>query len=207
MGSSPPEQEAAAAGAFPTPEQRAQQALAEVRAGRKEAFSEIVELYQDDVMTLSLTLMWDRTEAEELTQDVFVRAYRYLDSFDDRRPFRPWLAKITYRLAQSRRQQRAREAARRDVALSKQVVQSDDDPLSILLADEQARRLWLAVHTLPDRERAAVVLYYRNALRVSEVAQAMGVSTGTVKTFLIRARRHLGIALGPSDQRSTRRPL
>ena len=199
MGSSSPQQHAEPVETIPGRGQCARDALAAVRAGRTEAFAQIVGLYQAEVMTLALALMRDFPVAEELTQDAFVRAYQHLDSFDDRRPFYPWLAKITYRLAQTWRHQRAREALQRAAAESKRQSQSDDDPLNALLADEQARSLWRAVQELPARERAAVVLYYRNGLRVSEAAQVMGVSAGTVKTFLLRARRHLAVALGRSE--------
>jgi len=199
MGSSSPQQHAEPVETIPGRGQCARDALAAVRAGRTEAFAQIVGLYQAEVMTLALALMRDFPVAEELTQDAFVRAYQHLDSFDDRRPFYPWLAKITYRLAQTWRHQRAREALQRAAAESKRQSQSDDDPLNVLLADEQARSLWRAVQELPARERAAAVLYYRNGLRVSEAAQVMGVSAGTVKTFLLRARRHLAVALGRSE--------
>ena len=199
MGSSSPQQHAEPVETIPGRGQCARDALAAVRAGRTEAFAQIVGLYQAEVMTLALALMRDFPVAEELTQDAFVRAYQHLDSFDDRRPFYPWLAKITYRLAQTWRHQRAREALQRAAAESKRQSQSDDDPLNVLLADEQARSLWRAVQELPARERAAAVLYYRNGLRVSEAAQVMGVSAGTVKTFLLRARRHLAVSLGRSE--------
>ena len=199
MRSSSPQQHAEPVETIPGRGQCARDALAAVRAGRTEAFAQIVGLYQAEVMTLALALMRDFPVAEELTQDAFVRAYQHLDSFDDRRPFYPWLAKITYRLAQTWRHQRAREALQRAAAESKRQSQSDDDPLNALLADEQARSLWRAVQELPARERAAAVLYYRNGLRVSEAAQVMGVSAGTVKTFLLRARRHLAVALGRSE--------
>ena len=206
MKSGQPQQQTAPVGS-PTAEQRARDALAAVRGGDTEAFARIVDLYQAQVMTLALALMREPGAAEELTQDAFVRAYRHLDSFDDRRPFYPWLAKITYRLAQSARQCRAREASRRAAAESNRQPRSDDDPAVALLADEQARHLWRAVQCLPAGERAAVVLYYRNGLRVSEAAQVMGVSAGAVKTFLSRARRHLAVALSPSEQTAARRSL
>jgi RNA polymerase sigma factor (sigma-70 family) len=205
MGPNPPQQQTGTGQTIPALEQQTRDAIAAVRTGHTDAFAQIVRLYQAEVMTLALALMRNTGAAEELTQDAFVRAYRHLDSFDDRRPFYPWLAKITYRLALSRHQQRAREALQRTAAESKQQSQSDDDPLNALLADEQARSLWRAVGTLPERERAAVILYYRNGLRVSQVARVMGVSDGTVKTSLLRARRHLAVVLGPSEKMSTRR--
>ena len=68
---------------------------------------------------------------------------------------------------------------------------SADDPAQVLMADEAARRLWGAVRALPAGQRAAIVLYYRDGLDTRSVAEVMGVSTGTVKTLLFRARRRL----------------
>jgi RNA polymerase sigma-70 factor (ECF subfamily) len=60
-----------------------------------------------------------------------------------------------------------------------------------LIADEHARRLWQAVAALPSGERTAVMLHYRDGLAIGEVARALGVAPGTIKTLLFRARRHL----------------
>jgi len=71
-----------------------------------------------------------------------------------------------------------------------------DDPLRTVIADEESARLWQAVQGLPGGERAAVMLFYRQELKVQEAASVLGVSSGTVKTLLFRARRHLREALG-----------
>ncbi len=65
------------------------------------------------------------------------------------------------------------------------------DPLQGMIAEDRARRLWLAVESLTTRERVVVVLFYQQELTVREVADNLGVSTGTVKTLLFRARRRL----------------
>lgn len=62
--------------------------------------------------------------------------------------------------------------------------------LAALIADE-GRRLWQAVSALPSGERTAVILYYRDEMAVRDIARAPGVTTGTIKTLLFRARRHL----------------
>jgi RNA polymerase sigma-70 factor (ECF subfamily) len=62
--------------------------------------------------------------------------------------------------------------------------------------DESSRRLWDAVSALPSGERTAVVLYYRDELAIADVARALGVTTGTIKTLLFRARRRLRERLG-----------
>ena len=63
--------------------------------------------------------------------------------------------------------------------------------LRALIADERSRGLWQKVAALPSGERTAVILYYRDEVPVRDIARALGVTTGTIKTLLFRARRHL----------------
>ena len=181
----------------PTRARELREALAEVRAGRRDAYERVVELCQSRLLSFAMSLLKDYAAAQELTQDAFVRAYRYLDRFDHRRPFYPWLATIAFRLAQDRwqRQRRDRELAQRYGAASEEEV-ARDDPLRTVIADQESRRLWQAVQGLPGGERAAVLLFYRQELTIREAARLLGVSSGTVKTLLFRARRHLREALG-----------
>src|SRR6185295_1699811 len=64
-------------------------------------------------------------------------------------------------------------------------------PLASLLEGEASSRLWQSVAALPAGERAAVVLHYRDEMPVRDVARTLGVTSGTIKTLLFRARRHL----------------
>ena len=152
---------------------------------------------------LSLCFAWlkNYTAAEEVTQEAFIRAFKYLDTFDSRRPFYPWLAKITVRLVQQHKiQQQTPE-------LPLQVNPHDADsavhPLTTLIRDERAHALWAAVLQLPLRERAAVILFYRHELTVQQTATSLGVTTGTVKTMLFRARKHLRRSLAFDQRRKT----
>lgn len=176
------------------------EAIAAVRSGDTQAFARLVACYEVQTMSLCMALMRDTASAEDLAQDVFVRAYRYLHTFDDRRPFFPWLAKIAYRLAQTRWQRKPPEVGLAEEAWGQVADASpDEEPLGHLVADEQARSLWRAVRGLPEGQRTSVVLYYGHGMAVRQVAQVMGVSTGTVKTFLFRARRRLHSVLCPID--------
>ncbi len=65
------------------------------------------------------------------------------------------------------------------------------DQLTALITDEGDRRLWRSVSALSSGERTAVVLFYRQGMKVRKIAYALGVTDGTVKTLLFRARRHL----------------
>ena len=177
-------------------EQEVAEAVKTVLAGDPNAFSVIVERFQDSVMTIAMALKKNQLAAEELTQDVFVRAYERLASFDTTRPMKPWLAKIACRLAMDGWRYQRTEAIRRCSAENQsEAADPDPGPLQLLVADERARMLWQAVGRISPAERTAVILYYREGLTVEDVAEATGVSAGTVKTLLFRARNHLRTAL------------
>lgn len=185
---SPPREAAEAAGA--------RAALRAVRAGDREAFGRLLELYQRRLFGLTLMITRDPEGAEEVTQDAFVRAYTHLDHYDEQRPLYPWLATIAARLAQNWLRRRGRVQAREGAPLDPHHPPvAATDPLDRLLTDERGRRLWQAVAALSSGERTAVMLRYRQGLKVREVAAALGVTAGTVKTLLYRARRKLRQAL------------
>ncbi len=172
-------------------------AVRAVRRGDREAFSVLVELHQRRLFGLTLMMVRDPSGAEEVTQDAFVRAFTHLDRFDERRPFYPWLATIAVRLAQTWLRRHARVTTREGTALDPELDPAETtDPLGELITDETGRRLWRSVAALPSGERTAAVLYYRQEMKVSDIARALGVTSGTVKTLLFRARRRLRRTLG-----------
>jgi RNA polymerase sigma-70 factor (ECF subfamily) len=168
----------------------ARAAVLAVRGGDVDAFARLVELYQRRLFGLALMLTREPAAAEEVAQDAFVRAFTHLAAYDERRPFYPWLATIAVRLAQNWMYRRARAAEREGVALE-QGADAGVDPLEALIADESSRRLWRSVAALPPGERTAAILHYRQEMSVHEIARALGVTDGTVKTLLFRARQKL----------------
>jgi RNA polymerase sigma-70 factor, ECF subfamily len=164
----------------------------DVRRGDREAFAHLVHRYQRRLFGLVLMMVRQPAGAEEVTQDAFVRAYTHIDCYDDYRPFYPWLATIAVRLSQNWLRLHGRTVRREGAPL-----ESAPEPaatagaLTALIANERDRRLWQAVAELSSGERTAVVLYYRDEMAVRDIARALGVTTGTIKTLLFRARRHL----------------
>ena len=168
------------------------EAVRAVREGDGEAFGSLLELYQRRLFGLTLMMVREPEGAEEVTQDAFVRSFTHLHLYDENRPFYPWLATIAVRLAQNWLVRHSRERSRGDGLVDpEQEPASTTDPIDKLIADERDRRLWRSVAALPSGERTAVVLYYREAMKVSDVARALGVTGGTVKTLLFRARQKL----------------
>ena len=172
-------------------------AVAAIRRGDAQAFAAIVELYQRRLFGLALMMTRDPSGAEEVVQDAFVRAFGHLDAYDTRRPFYPWISTIAVRLAQNWLVRRARMHTREgaDIDLEHDAAAPASDPLSGLMTDERDRRLWESVAALPSGERTAVILYYRQDMSVEQIASAIGVSGGTIKTLLFRGRQKLRRAL------------
>ena len=163
-----------------------------VREGSRDAFGEIVRRYQRPLFGLVLMVVRDPAGAEEVTQDAFVRAFANLDAYDERRPFYPWLATIGVRLAHNWLKSRGRVVRREGVPIDEATEpERPARALDDLIADEQSREMWSAVSSLPSGERTAVTLYYREEMPVSDIARTLGVTAGTIKTLLFRARKHL----------------
>ena len=178
-------------------------AVLAVRSGDRNAFGRLVVLHQKRLFSLAMMMLRDAAAAEDIAQEAFVRAYTYLDRYDAERPFYPWLAAIAVRLAQSWMRSHGRAIEREDPESDpKAEPAATDDPLDTLITDESGRKLWDAVEALPAAQRTAVFLFYRQDMKLTDVATALGVTNGTVKTLLFRARQALRAAIGAENQES-----
>lgn len=162
-----------------------------VRAGDRDGFGELVSRYQARLFGLVLMMVRRRQAAEDVTQDTFVRAFTHLDQYDASRPLYPWLAAIAVRLAQNSLRDHARLAGRESISAQEQPRGIEAEGLDEIVADERRHQLWTAVAALSSGERTVVLLHYRDEMTVGDIAQVLGVTCGTVKTLLFRARRHL----------------
>jgi len=160
--------------------------------GDRHGYDEIVHRYQNRVFSLLLMMVRDHSGAEEVTQDTFMRAYTNLHRYDLQRPLYPWLATIAARLGinwinrTGARQQRTESEF--DVS---ELPAAASHPAAQLQQQQDQQQLWQQVASLPQGERTAVLLFYKQELRVTEIADILGVTTGTVKTLLHRGRAHL----------------
>jgi len=157
------------------------------RAGSSEAFDELVGRYQAPVTRLAYRLTHDADEAKDIAQDAFLRAYRRLETFHPDRPFARWLFVIARNASLDAIRRRRRAAA----------LPAGDQPPAELgpedyaLRNDEAERVQHALDELPEHYRSVVQLYYVSGLRYREIADALGIPLGTVKTYLSRAKRRL----------------
>jgi RNA polymerase sigma-70 factor (ECF subfamily) len=185
-------------------------AVARVLAGDREAFAAIVARHARRVHDLARRMLRDAGDAEDVVQQAFLNAYRALDRFDARRPFRHWLLRIASNLSRNRLESRAREPRARGNAGDAAEppldppARPDDSPDPDDRRD--ARRVRAAVEALPPPYRLAAVLRYVHGLALEEIAAITDEPMGTVKTHLHRARAALSRSLEEGTGGETSRP-
>ncbi len=167
--------------------------------GDRAAFAWLVQQHQTAVFNVAYRLLGNRRDAEDATQEAFLRAFRALHRYDPQRPFRPWIRRIATNLCYNRL-----EARRIRPALTAADVGRSDDPASLddwaataptpeqsILTQEQAGRIRAALLQLPPRYRTVIELRHFQELSYEEIAAAMERPLSSVKSDLFRARKKL----------------
>ncbi|MFL5733968.1 MAG: sigma-70 family RNA polymerase sigma factor [Chloroflexia bacterium] len=157
--------------------------------GDQDAFAGLVTRYQSAVYNMAYRMLGDPTEAEDAAQEVFVRAWNQLHTFQLDRRFSTWLLSIASHYCIDLLRRRRPAAPLDDVAL---YVESDDPaPDEIALQGEQAETVKRMLDRLPEKYRSVTVLRYYNDLSYDEISRVTGLTESAVKTQLHRARRML----------------
>ncbi|MBS3783604.1 MAG: RNA polymerase sigma factor [Anaerolineae bacterium] len=165
--------------------------VARVRNGDIDALGELYERHHSQVYRTATAITHDERMAEDILQEVFLRVNRYADSFDQTQPFEPWLYRITVNLCYTWTNRAKRWVYTVQDTIERLRAPSRRDPEKVTESREQRALLRRAIDSLPDSHRVVVVLYYLEGLSVNEVAYALGVPEGTVKSRLYYAREKL----------------
>lgn len=170
------------------------------RSGDTAAYEELVRRYQDVGFRTAYLITRGAAEAEEATQDAFMKAYAALPRFIHGAPFRPWLLRIVANESRNRR----RASSRRE-ALGRRVEQASEarpdgagapsgaapSPEMEVIARERRSELLVALERLPEPDRLVISARYLLELSEAEAADLLGVPRGTVKSRLSRALERL----------------
>ncbi len=180
---------------------------ARVTAGDDGAAAELVHRYELLVQRTVFHLLDDGRDREEVCQDALVRAIRHIGAWRGEARLATWIARIAHRAALQRLRRR-RIPLLEDLTpyegdntetLTNRIADVSPDALTALGVRLRDERVRAAVHSLPPLHRSAVTLFYLEEMSVAEVATAMDVPIGTVKSYLFRARQRLRHLLGSDE--------
>jgi len=163
-----------------------------VLAGDQDAFSLLVERYKDAVQNLAYRMLSNVTEAEDVTQEAFVRAYTQLGTYKPAHKFSTWLLSIASHLAIDQlRRRRFLALPLEDVPFLEWIVDAGTSPEQSALAGEQQDEIQIYLRRLPSKYRAVVVLRYWYDFSYEEIASTLNLTPALVKARLHRARELL----------------
>lgn len=160
-----------------------------VLAGDTEGFAELIDRYKLAVYNLCARMLHDPTEAEDAAQEVFVRAYTQLHSYQPGRRFSTWILSIASHYCIDLLRRRKPSVDLDTIAFWKQSEQPE--PEEQAMTTETRDEVRGLLEKLPDKYRGVTVLRYWQDMSYEEIADATGLSVATVKTRLFRARELL----------------
>lgn len=173
----------------------------QARRGDDRAYEELVLRYQDLAFRAAYLITGEATEAEDVTQEAFVKAYRALPRFRDGSPFRPWLLRIVANEARNRRLSIGRRAGLRlRLAATYPGDSTESSPEAVALADERRVTLLHAIRRLSPADQLVITYRYFLDLSEAEMATVLDCPKGTVKSRVSRAVGRLRTALVTSEE-------
>ncbi len=165
--------------------------IAKVLGGNPGAFEPIVRKYQDRIFSFVIRIVKSEEDAKDVTQEVFLKAYRKLDTFNGEAKFSSWLFQIAYNTAISQqRMQQKNYRIERDMGKINREERAAN-PMKIMLRDERKRAVNQAIDSLPENDAAIVSLFYKEDLSIQEIAGIMQMSESNIKVKLHRIRKKL----------------
>ncbi len=177
------------------------------RSGDVVAFEQLIEPYVGRLYNYVARMVGEPSDAEDLTQDVLLRAHRAIGSFRGGATFQTWLYRIATNIAVDALRRRGRHRARvsslddpwqaEQGAMTREVRDRQRDPQELVEAAELTTEVQQAIAQLSPKLRAVVVLFDIEGLSYEEIAETLQLPLGTVKSRLFNARARLRELLGP----------
>ena len=175
-----------------------------VKQGDRSAFDLLVAKYQHKILNLIMRYVKDSSEAMDVAQETFIKAYRAVPSFRGDSAFYTWL----YRIAINTAKNHLVAARRRPISLDIDpgdaegfepfaVLRDGDTPERLALTDEIGEAINCAVEDLPEELRTAILLRELEGMSYEEIAQAMDCPVGTVRSRIFRAREAIDKRIRP----------
>jgi len=172
--------------------------LAECSTGNTQAFNELVLRHKDRLYTVAVQLLGDSSEAEDVTQEAFLRAYEKLTEFRGDARFSTWLYRICYNLCLNHLTRK--KIDRQEGLFPETLPDGEEQFLDHAIVKEQQDVVRRAISQLTVEFRDVVILYYTGQLSYEEIASLLELPVGTVRSRLHRGREQLKDLLRPYFQ-------
>lgn len=160
-------------------------------AGRREAFDVIVQRHRRHVYQLCYRFVGNHEDASDLSQDVFVRAFRGLRQFKGQSSLSTWLYRVGVNACLNRLATKRPETEPLEFDTTQHVDTRVADPLDVVLRGERAAAVRVAINRLPPKQRATLMLRVYQELTHEEIARVLGSSVGAVKANFFHALGNL----------------
>ena len=161
--------------------------------GETQLFRLLIERHQQHIFNLCYRMLQQFEEADDATQDTFLKAYRSLKQFRGDARLKTWLCRIARNecLNRLRHENMASLDQQLTTDYSFQIADSTSSPLELIEQQETQSIVHAAINKLPHPYRLAITLFHLNGLSYKEISQVMEIPMGTVKTHIFRARELL----------------
>ena len=169
-------------------------AIAKAKAGDSDGFKSLVERHSRSVFRLAYRMTGNESDAEDIVQETFMRAYKQLNRYESRSSFSTWLYRIAANCSVDLI--RARKV-RQPVEVPETLKSSDPEPDRALYSSQVKHKVSLAMNQLSGQERTAFVLRHFEGQSIDEISKALGVGDNAAKHAVFRAVQKLRRALEP----------
>ena len=178
--------------------------IEQLRSKDEQAFRQLVETWKDRVFNTCIGLLQQEEDAEDCTQEVFIRAYKKIDDFREEAAIGTWLYRIAVNTAKNYLTSQGRRPPSSDVEADEaefygggEALQEVATPENLALTDEIKRTVFTAIEALPEDLRTAITLREMEGLSYEEIAEIMDCPVGTVRSRIFRAREAIDKRLQP----------
>lgn len=181
-------------------ENQDQNIIRQILSGDIEKYRLIMDRYAQRIFTIVVKIVSDEDDAEEVTQDVFMKAFRSLEKFDFRSSLSTWLFRIAYNEAINH----YRRIPKLELAVDESMLRSVSDSQVDSVLDVEnplLEALPQAIEGLTVEERTLITLHYYEGIPLKEVAEMMNIGESTAKVRLMRTRRKLYVLINKISQR------
>lgn len=167
--------------------------------GDTKAFEELVRKYDRQVFSLAFQISRNYQDAEDIYQEVFIKVFKNIGSFNFKSTFFTWLYRITVNCALSfykkRKNKNHISLEERGDNFLKETADISSTPEKTALDNELKEKIRESVDLLPQKQRTAFILRFYHQLKIKEIAMVTGCAEGTIKNYLFRAAGKMKVSL------------